>query len=165
MKFNVGEILKNVGMGLVSEIPGASAVIGLVNGFLPADKKLPETATGAQVQSAIDGLPESDRAAVMNKKLDVEIALDKGWTSRYEAMCSADGQSTRPRIAIMMAQVMSFEILAFTVWCFIYPEQMKNPVLWTVFGVLTATPAGVLMKYFGELRKEQGQRLSGQSKN
>lgn len=160
---NIGKILKSVGMGLVREIPGADAIIGIVNGFLPADKKLPAEATGTQVQSAIDGLPEKDRASVMSKEIDLKIAEEEGWTDRYTAMVKADGQSSRARIAVMMAQILCFEIAAFTVWAFVYPEQMNNPVLWTVFGVLTGTPAGVLMKYFGELRKEQGQRLGASS--
>jgi len=142
--------------------PGIAAAIKAVNLLLPDDKKLPETATGADVKSAIESLPPEQQATIYEKEIDLSIKQEEGWTDRYKAMCAADGQTTRPKIALMMAQVLCFEIMAFTVWCFWFPEQMANPVLWTVFASLTATPAALLAKYFGELRKEQANRLSVQ---
>lgn len=151
--------LKPLAAVAASFVPGGSAAIELVNAFLPEDKKLPETATGGDIISAVDSLPAEQRASLFEKQIDLEIAKEEGWTDRYKAMCAADGQSTRPKIALMMAKVLCFEILAFTVWCFWYPDQMQNPVLWTVFGTLTGVPAGVLTKYFGDLRREQANRL------
>ncbi|WP_321367884.1 hypothetical protein [uncultured Desulfuromusa sp.] len=165
MKFKeILTTLKPFASVAASFVPGGSAAIELVNAFLPEDKKLPETATGGDVISAVDSLPAEQRASLFEKQIDLEIAQEEGWTDRYKAMCAADGQSTRPKIAYMMAQVLCFEILAFTVWCFIYPEQMRNPVLWTVFGTLTGVPAGVLTKYFGDLKKEQQNRLGSSNK-
>lgn len=146
-------------------IPGGPQVLAAVNAFLPDDKKLPDTATGQDIQDTVDSLPPEQRLALLSKKIDLEIAQEEGWTDRYKAMCSADGQSTRPQIALMLCRILSFEILAFTVWCFIYPDQMDNPVLWTIFATLTSVPAGVLMKYFGDLRREQHSRQGVKSES
>lgn len=160
MKFSeLFKTIKPFASVAASFIPGGPAVIEAVNAFLPEDKKLTDTSTGTDIMAAVDKLPPEHQASLMEKKIDLEIAQEEGWTERYSAMCAADGQSTRPRIAVMMGQVLCFEICAFTVWCFVYPEQMTNPVLWTVFGTLTAAPAGLLGKYFGELRKEQQNRI------
>jgi len=41
------DILKTVGGGLISTlVPGGGAIVELINGFLPDDKKLPSNATG-----------------------------------------------------------------------------------------------------------------------
>jgi hypothetical protein len=153
---NIGGILKAAGsIALDVFAPGSRQ---LINAVLPADKQLPETAIAADAQSAIDALPPDQRAAVLSKEIDLEIQQDQGWTQRYIAMTQADGQSTRPRIALMMSQTLAFEILAFTVWAFWYPTEMGNPALWTVFATLTGVPASLLAKYFGELRKEQRNR-------
>lgn len=141
--------------------PAVGAAIGLVNQFLPDDKQLPQTATGADIEDAmVANIPPQQRASLYERKVDLEIAQEEGWTARYEAMCRSDGQGTRAWIAKQMARVLVFEILAFTVWAFWYPEQLSNPVLWTVFGTLTGVPGTLLLNYFGNLRKEQGQRAA-----
>lgn len=138
--------------------PAVGAAIGLVNQFLPPEKKLPESATGADIEDAMLTLPPEHRVSLMEREIDLKIAQEEGWSRRYEAMCRADGQSTRPWIAKQMTKVLSFEILAFTLWVFLHPEQATNPALWTVFGTLTAVPATVLINYFGNLRREHGAR-------
>lgn len=150
------EILKAAG-GIALDVfaPGSRQ---LINAVLPADKQLGESSTGSDAELAINQLTPDQRASLLEREVDLKIAQEEGWTARYQAMCQSDGQSTRPRIALMMAQALVFEILAFTVWAFWFPEQMSNPVLWTVFGTLTGVPASLLAKYFGELRKEQRNR-------
>lgn len=153
---NIGNLIKTAGgIALDAFAPGSRQ---LINAFLPDDKKLPETATGKDAETALDSLPPEQKQAVLEKQIDLSIEQEKGWTARYQAMTQADGQSTRPKIALMMAKVLAFEIMAFTVWAFVYPEQMSNPALWTVFATLTGVPAGLLGKYFGELRREQRNR-------
>ena len=138
--------------------PGIGAAIGLVNKFLPEDKKLPETATGDDVKSAMEDLPPEQKASLMEQEIDLEkIRLDKQ-ASVYIALSKADGQETRAKIVMKMANVLVFEILAFTVMFFWNPAILSNESVWIVFGVLTATPATVLMNYFGNLRKEHAQR-------
>lgn len=137
-------------------IPGGPAALALVNAFLPENERLPETATGGEIQSAVDKLPPAARASLLEKEVDLKIAQEEGWTERYKAMCSGDGQETRARIALMMAYILSFEILAFTVHIFMGGVSAD---MWVVFGTLTAIPAGVLGKYFGDLRREQNARV------
>ncbi len=165
MKFS--DIFKTIGVGLLSSNPVGASILGAVNMFLPDDKKLPEGTTGAEVKNAVSQLPPEQQASLMEKEVDLEIAQEEGFTERYVAMTKADGQSTRPRIALMMAQILSFQILAFTV-VIAYAvsnegmSSINHPYLWTVFGTLTAVPAGILGKYFGELRKEQSNRIGVQ---
>ena len=161
MKFSeIFSAIKPFASVAASFIPGGPAVVGLLNAVLPADKRLPPTATGQQISDAHASLTPEQQASLAEKEVDFKIAQEEGWTDRYVAMTKSDGQSTRPKIAMMMAQVVCFEIIAFTVWCYVYPVQMVNPVTWTVFGTLTGVPAGLLGKYFGELRKEQANRLN-----
>lgn len=138
--------------------PALGAVVGLVNTFLPDDEKLSVNATGGDVQNKIDKLPIEQRTSLLEREIDLRIAQEEGWTARFVAMAQADQQSTRPRIALAMSRVLVFEICAFTVWAFVYPAQMGDPGLWTAFGTLTGVPAGVLLSYFGTLRKEQQAR-------
>ncbi len=162
MKFS--DIFKTIGVGLLSSNPVGASILGAVNMFLPDDKKLPEGSTGEQVKNAVEKLPPEQQASLMEKEIDLEIAKEEGWSERYIAMTKADGQSTRPKIALMMAQILSFEILAFTVviaWSVSHEGMaaLNQPYLWTIFGTLTSVPAGILAKYYGELRKEQSNRI------
>lgn len=143
--------------------PAVGLAIGVVNEFLPEKDKLPETATGSQVGDALDGLPVDVRATLMERDIDLRIAQEEGWTTRYEAMCRGDGQTTRPKIALMLTKVLIFEILAFTVWCFFYPDMIGDAGVWAAFGTLTGVPAGAILSYFGNLRKEQSARVAGLS--
>jgi len=163
MKF--GSILKNIGVGLLSSNPVGASILGAVNMFMPDDKKLPDGSTGEQVKAAVDSLPPEQKASLMEKEIELEMEQEKGWTERYKVMSEADGQSTRPQIALMMAKVFAAQLLMFMVILAyaVTTEGMSvlnQPYLWTVFAALTATPAGILGKYFGELRKEQGNRLA-----
>jgi len=144
-------------------IPGAPAVISAVNAFLPDSKKLPAQATGGEILSAVEGLPPDQRASLMEKEIDLQIEQERGWTERYTAMAQADGHSTRPKIAWLMAQLLvgqSIIFMALLGWG-VYSTGIKSlsePYLWATFGTLTGIPAGLLGKYFGELRREQANR-------
>jgi hypothetical protein len=152
----IKEILKAAGaVALDIFAPGAREVI---NAVLPESKKLPGNATGADAEHALQWADPQHRFQLLEQEFALQIAQEEGWTARYQAMCRADGQSSRPKIALRMANVLSFEIIAFTVWAFVYPDQMDSPVLWTAFLTLTGVPAGLLGKYFGELRREQRNR-------
>tara|TARA_R110001583_G_scaffold34551_1_gene115876 strand:- start:25867 stop:26415 length:549 start_codon:yes stop_codon:yes gene_type:complete len=149
--------------GLIN--PALGAAIGAVNGLLPKDKQLPITATGNDVAQMVEQLPPEQRASLMEREIDLAIAREDGWTERYKAMTQADGQETRAAIVRMMARVLVFEILAFTVLFFWQPDVVNSEQVWLIFGVLTGTPATVLLNYFGNLRREHAQRqasISGQ---
>lgn len=164
------DVLKTVGAGVLSSHPVGAGIIAAVNLFLPDDEKLPEGSTGAQVKNAVEQLPPEQKASVMEKQIDLAIHEEDGWTERYKAMCSADGQSTRPRIALMMAKIFSATLLGFMV-IIAYAvvnegfEVLNSPYVWQLFATLTGVPAALLGKYFGELRKEQGNRLAINGEN
>ncbi len=162
---NIKSILKGAASIAASIIPGGNEILGLVNNFLPEDKQMPTTATGQQILDAVESLPPEQSQFILAKEIDLAIAQEEGWSERYIAMAKTDGQSTRPRIALIMAKLMSFAILLMIVLLFYIAatdglDSINNTSIWTIFGVLTATPAGVLMKYFGELRREQTNRQS-----
>jgi len=147
-----------------SFIPGGPAVVAAVNAFLPDDKKLTADAQGGQIMAAIEGLPPEQKASLLEKDIDLKISQDENWTARYREMVKADGQSTRPKIALMMAWLVVGEttvFMALLAWGVSAGglAALNQPFLWTVFGVLTGLPAGLLGKYFGELRREQANRL------
>lgn len=147
--------------------PVVGAALAAVNAFLPDEDKLPVDATGQQITDKVASLPPDQRAQLMIREVDLQIAQEEGWTERYKAMVQADGQSTRPKIALMMAKILSAMLLGFVVLLFYIAategmSAIMDGSLWTIFAALTATPAGILGKYFGELRKEQGQRLGFQ---
>ncbi len=167
MKFkDILNIIKPVATIAGSFIPGVGAAIEVVNQFLPDDKKLTEAATGAELHDAVAGLPADQRAQLMGRDIDLKIAQEEGWTERYTAMCAGDGQSTRPQIALMMAWcvvaaiVLSSSLIAYGIYAEVNVEDY-----WPLFGAMTVIPAEVLRKYFGELRREQGQRLGTPGKS
>jgi len=66
----------------------------------------------------------------------------------------------------MSRMILIFETLAFTVFLF-WTLSLEGTggldtlgTLWTVFGILTATPAAVIMKYFGARTVEKQSRLA-----
>ena len=136
MKFK--DILKTVGVGLLSSNPVGASILGAVNMFLPDEKKLPKGSTGAQVNEAVESLLPAQKASLMEKEIDLEIEQEKGWTRRYEAMAKADGQSTRPKIALMMAKVFCGVLLGFMI-IIAYAvvkegfEVLNSPYVWQVF--------------------------------
>jgi hypothetical protein len=146
--------------------PAVALAIKAVNSFLPDDKKLPETATGADVSAAVDTLTPDDRAEVLKMEIQLEIAREEGGTERYVAMVGADGQSTRPRIALMMAWCVVMAIAgAMLILAYgVYRDGLVGLDNATIalagcFAVVTAIPARVLTRYYGELRREQENRL------
>lgn len=151
-------------------IPGGSAIVSAVNAFLPDSKKLPENAKGEEILSAIDQLPEDKKAQLLEKQINLEVVREENWTERYVAMVKADSQSTRPKIALIMAWLVVIESIVFISFLSysVYTSgisSLNQPYLWTVFGVLTGIPSGILGKYFGELRREQANRLGIQNTN
>jgi hypothetical protein len=153
------KVAKGIGNVALSFVPGGDGIRTLINEFLPDEEKLGADATGTDAQKAFAKLPPDAQVQINQAMVDLGIAEEEGWSDRYKAMCAADGQSTRPKIAWACCQMLCFETSAFTVWIFLHPDQMANPVTWTVFAALTAPFVGILTKYFGELRREQGNRL------
>jgi len=144
--------------------PGIGAAIGLVNNFLPDDKKIPESSTGAEVQAAIATLTPGQQSSIMEREIDLKISQEEGWTERYKAMCQSDGQETRVR-AVLDREARRAPTVPIHRKPSTGRNLSENSSIWMVFGILVSTPTTLLMNYFGNLRNEQANRqtaISGQ---
>lgn len=167
---NIGSIIKKVGGAIVkSVIPGGGVIIDLVNELLPNDNQLGGSATGTDIEAAINGLPPDERDKLLAKKLDIEETEIKEWSNVIGTLAQADatGASTRPRIAHIMAYIVAGTISLFVlVWAgsiaFGKTETLKQlgsswPMMLSVLG----PPVALLRAYFGMRTKEKQSRYSG----
>lgn len=166
---NIMEILGKVGSGVITSlVPGGAAIVSAVNAFLPDDKKLPGSATGAQVSAAVSALPPEQRAQVIAKEFDVDITQIKESNDTLRTMLTAEQASThttRPRIALGSFYVVGFAIVAVVLlWC--YAVATGNSVMVSAimegwpFLLAVLGPLVVLLRaYFGVLKTEQKNRL------
>ncbi len=163
------EAIKKIGGAAVSTfIPGGGAILGLVNEFLPDNKKLGGDATGTDVEAAIKSLPPEQQADLLSKKLDVEIAEIEGHTNVVQTLAEVDkaGASTRPRIAIIMAWVVAGTISIFVlVWAIAIlgnkSETLKQlAAAWPMMLSILTPPVALLRGYFGMRTKEKQSRYS-----
>lgn len=69
------DFAKKVGAGVIKELPMGNMILDGVNALLPNDVKLPTSATGEDLKSAIDSLPPAERARVMEAQLAVDEKL------------------------------------------------------------------------------------------
>jgi len=165
----LGNIISRAGAAILKNVvPGGGLIIDLVNGFLPEEKKLPVEATGEQIGRTISGLPADQQAQLLSKEIDVEIAEINSWTQIQGSLAEADkaGSSTRPEIALMMAKIIAFIVIAFaSMWIVaIYQNHVSMikalseswPLMLTVLG----TPTALLRAYFGMRSKEKKARYS-----
>lgn len=152
-------------------IPGGPLILGAVNAMLPDDEKLSDSATGADIRNAVNQLAPEQRASLMEKQLDVEIAEIESWQGIQASLAQADaaGSSTRPYIAVLMAWCVILVISIFIcIWGY---AVVKNHVLtlealndaWPMMTVLIATPTALLRSYFGMRTKEKTARYSAAS--
>ena len=170
---NLGNILKKVGSTIIRDlVPGGGLIIDLVNGFLPKDKALPITATGTEIQTAVDALPPEKRMELMSKELDVEIAEAQEWTKTMSVLADVDkvGASTRPKIALMMAWVVIYaEIIAVSAWgwAVVINETMSLESSWPLIVAILATPVALLRAYFAMRSRDKRSRyeLAGAPKS
>jgi len=161
---NLSDILKTVGSGLIKTlVPGGGMLLDVVNGFLPDDKKLPNTATGQDAQNAINTLPPEQKAIVLDKQFDVEIEEIRGFTDRFKAMADVDatGNTTRPQIAMMMAQVICFSVIIvisiFSYAVSVGKHEMITEIVdgWPFLLAILGTPTALLRSYFALRTKEK----------
>lgn len=165
---NLLKILGKVGSGIVSAmVPGGSAIIAGINALLPDDKKLPEQATGVDVQNAVSTLPPKEQAEVLSKKYDVEIAEINAWANIQSHLSKADesGSSLRPKISMMMAWLVVLQVLTVCI-VMIATIGMQNNELFSTFKefwpFLLASmgiPAKLLHSYFGMRTEEKKHRV------
>lgn len=164
------DIVKTVGSAaLQTALPGTgSLIVGAVNAMLPDDKKLPESATGQQITTAISTLPPEQQAEVMNKKYDVTIEDIKQSHSTLRTMLESEAVSphtTRPYIAKGSFLVVAFAIIvAVSIWAYGVIKSDDGIVKtvvdgWPFIVAVTGPLIVVLHSYFGVLKKEHKNRL------
>jgi hypothetical protein len=149
-----------------SYIPGGPAVVAALNMVLPDDQKLSEAATGSEILSRYDSLDSAAKQSVMEKEIDLEMAEIEGFTERYKAMCAADGQSTRPEIAKVMAWMLAipYVLIGMSIFYAIVSGEAKLEDMWQTLLAYLGIPLTLLRAYFGILEKEQGNRLGAEKR-
>lgn len=149
-------------------IPGGPLILGAINAMLPDDEKLTESATGSDMRNAVNKLSPDQRASLMEKELEVEIADIKSWEGIQASLSKADatGASTRPYIAMMMAWVVTIEV-AVIVLAWAYAVIDDRPLMiteindaWPMLLAIVATPTALLRAYFGMRTKEKTTRYN-----
>jgi hypothetical protein len=172
---NLWDVIKEVGGEVIKNVvPGGAMLMGVVNELLPDDKKLPVGATGNDVKAAIESLPPTDRARIMEKEIDLDLADIRESHSTLRAMLDSDAknpQSTRPYIAkhaFHIIAVTSVAIMA--AWSYavysgdsVMVKQIQEGAIFVV--ALNGTLATLLLAYFGSIRKEHKQKMDAASGN
>lgn len=156
-------VLKTVGTGLLSSHPLGVAAIPVINAFLPKDKQLNNNSTGTDAQSTIDTLPAAARESLLLARINLKVEEERGRTTRYEAMCTADGQETRAKLvnkAMNHLIILTYIFVLATAYVYVTKgaEQAFSYAMATVFLTVTGTFTYVVRAYFGDLRTETQSR-------
>jgi len=160
---NIKDILMTVGTGILSATPLGALALPVINALLPADKKLPVSATGEMATSAIGKLPPGEASKIELAEIQLEVEQERGRTARYEAMCAGDGQETRARLVNKaMNALIGLSTIFVLAIAYVYIDKGAEVAfsyeLAAVYGVVTATFAYVVRAYFGDLRTETTSR-------
>ena len=169
------DIAKTIGGGLLSASgPAGALVMGAINAFLPDGEQLPATATGDDVQSAVEQLSSADQARLLEKEFDVDITTIKEKHSTVRAMLESDAKNphtTRPYIAKGAFHVIAFAIvIAVSLWAYAVgttQTEMVTAIMegWPfVLGVIGPLVT-LLWAYFGVLKTEHKDRLQAAGGN
>ncbi|ROR94952.1 hypothetical protein EDC56_3767 [Sinobacterium caligoides] len=151
--------------------PALGAAIGAINLLLPKEKQLPITATGDDASKAVSCLSDEQQAQLLQHEIDVEIKKIETWRDIQEAHSKADstGQSTRPRIAYMMAWAVLLAVLPLC-WTLAYAITSENDATitainasWPFIAAAIGTPTLLLRAYFGMRTKEKTARYKAAS--
>ena len=168
MKFK--SILRGVAAVAGTLNPGVGAAIALINNFLPDNKRLPETATGAQAMGAYETLTDSAKAKVDAGAAEFEhlLGMEQEYTSQWVAMNQADqsGSATRPKVVLMFAYLIFMVSAAFITYLFVAlinegTEGVKAVAdLWPLLAAATSVPSTVILSYFNHRGKEKRTRYA-----
>jgi len=156
-------VLKEVGIGLLSATPLGAAAIPIINAFLPDDKQLTSNASGEDAQKAINGLPPEAKQQIYLANIDLQVEEEQGRTSRYEAMCAADGQETRAKLVNKaMNCLIALSLIFVAAVAYVYTKQGANAAfsyeMAAVFITVSGTFAYVVRAYMGDLKTETQSR-------
>lgn len=163
-------IVKKVGAGIIREVvPGGGLLVSAVNEFLPEGKKLNNSATGDDLDTAVDSLPPAQRAKLLEKEFDVDITQIKESNETVRTMLQADAtmqHTTRPRIALGAFRVVAFTVITtVAVWAVgvvSSDDELVTAVMngWPFVVGVIGPLVSLLWAYFGILKTEQRDRLN-----
>lgn len=162
------KVIAPVGSVVGGLVPYVGPAVKAINSFMPGDKKLPETATQDEIKAAVDSLPPEQKAALMEKKVELEIVKEKEWSKVVDSLARADstGNSTRPWIAKIMASVVAFAIVVFVcLWGYAVGTDKTDMIkavnnAWPMIVAILGTPTLLLRAYFGMRTEEKKARYA-----
>lgn len=152
--------------------PGVGAAIGLVNKFLPEDKKLPGESTGQEVLDAVGQLPAEQQAQILDREFEYKITDLKESHDTIRTMLTADAStphSTRPKIALQAFQllaIVTFMVVFGWLWSALTGKAETVTAImdgWPFLLSLLAPFAALLRAYFGILKAEHQNKLNAAS--
>jgi len=160
-------VAKNLGAKAFREaVPGGGVILDAVNAVLPTP--LDKSATAHDVELAISQLEPEQRASLMSKQFDVDLAHINQSNETLRTMLESDAKnphSTRPKIALMFARVTSFAVIAVvSILCVAVVQNDGEAIQalgesWPFIIGLLGTPTTVLLSYFGTLKHEHKNKL------
>lgn len=170
MKFSDiwSKVIEPAGSLIGDFVPYVGPAVKAINSFMPNDKKLPTNATKDEIMAAVESLPPEHKAALMEKKVELEIIKEKEWSKVVDSLAKADatGNTTRPLIATMMAWATCFAIVVFVSLWGVAVWGEKDDTLkaisdgWPMIVAILATPTALLRAYFGMRTEEKKARYA-----
>lgn len=159
----IGQVAPTLGTVIGGPLGGAagamiSTVLGVENTPEAIEKELKNNPDALVKIRKLEADKEVDLKRMANETTRAYVAAQG---SVYEAQAKADGQSTRPKIALMMGWMLAipYVLIGVALAVNIYEAGFEIKSYWEVLLAYLSIPMVVLRMYFGELRKEQGQRL------
>ena len=153
------KVIAPVGSMVGDFVPYVGPAVKAINSFMPDDKKLPENASKDEIQAAVDSLPPEQKAALMEKKIELEIVKEKEWSKVVDSLAKADatGNTTRHDIAMMFARAVVFidGLMSLLLAWAVYKEQIDIVTAWPMVVAITGPPLTVIMTYFGKRTVEK----------
>lgn len=157
--------------GLLGIAASTNPLIGgaltLINSVLPADKKLPASATGQDIQVAYEELPP-DVQKKIDERADIELAQIQASVDKLGHMVSVESASgnTRPHIALLMAYVVAIAVvsmvsmLLIAVWGKDKESLTQLKDAWPFVLAIIGTPIALLRSYFSMRTVEKKARYA-----
>lgn len=160
---NIGKLLGKIGSSLLGSTPAGKMALTAINVMLPDGMKLSESSTATDAQSVIATLPSEEQSKIYLAEINLEVEEERGRTSRYEAMCAADGQETRAKMVNKaMNTLIGLSILFVMAICYVYitagAAAAFSYELVAIFVAVSGTFAYVVRAYMGDLTTETKSR-------
>lgn len=162
----IGKVAPALGTIIGGPIGGAA---GTAISVLTNSLGLPENATPADVQKAIETNPDAYRKikqAEMDHELELQKLVYQTIQTGYESDASiiqslnradASGHSTRPKIALELSRafLVVYILIGLAMSWAIYDGLMNLSDSWVALTAYLGIPMTVIKMYFGDLRKEK----------